>query len=282
VRNEIVNAGSNLESMVCPVCGASKWRRRFHRQGWDFVRCRCGLTRLDPIPTPAELDAHYASRAVSGNYEAARSSERDATLRQIVELIGPGPGRLFDVGTFDGRLLDFAEAAGWEAWGMDIQGGAIERARERHPGRVVTGSVEEAGELGAFDVISAIGVIEHLRDPDKLLVLAANALPSGGRLILQTPDASSGPARVLRRWWWPIAAPEHVFYFTRRSLRKLCARHHFEVRSIERHWKRLRVGYVYEQLSSFGPEWRWLLRWVPKRWFLPFYGGEMIVLATRD
>jgi SAM-dependent methyltransferase len=267
----------------CPACGRQQWRPRFRRQNWDFVRCRCGVTRLEPIPTVEELDAHYSARAVSGNYEATRSPERDGTLKQIVDLIGPGPGRLFDVGTFDGRLLDFAEDAGWEAWGMDLQGDAIERAKERHPGRVVVGTVETAPSPGAFDVVSAIGVIEHLRAPDQLLTFAATALApgGGGRLILQTPDASSAPARLLGRWWWPVAAPEHIFYFTRRSLRRLCARHGFEVQSIERHWKHLRGGYVYDQLKNFGPEWRWLLWWIPKRLSLPFYGGEMLVIATR-
>jgi SAM-dependent methyltransferase len=240
------------------------------------------VTRLEPLPSVAELDAHYASRAESGNYEAARSPERDGTLQQIVKIVGPGPGRIFDVGTFDGRFLDFAEEAGWEAWGMDIQGEALERARERHPGRVLIGSVEEQPTLGGqFDVITAIGVIEHLREPERLLSLASDALAPGSRLVIQTPNASSAPARILRRWWWPIAAPEHVFYFTRRSLRKMCARHGFKVDKIDRHWKRLRVGYVYDQLENFGPEWRWLLRWVPKRWSLPFYGGEMIAVATK-
>src|SRR5215471_16097211 len=107
--------------MICPSCHSEDWKFVFHRQDWDFVRCTsCRLVRLQPLPNDEQLTAHYAARFESGNYEPAKAAERVPTLRGIFdELSSRAPGRIFDVGCFDGGLLDIAAAAGWETWGID-------------------------------------------------------------------------------------------------------------------------------------------------------------------
>jgi SAM-dependent methyltransferase len=278
------------EIMICPACHGDRWVPLFHRQGWDFVRCAaCRLARLDPIPTDEQLAAHYGARFESGNYEPAKANERLPTLQGVFALFKSiGPGRLFDVGCFDGGLLDIAADAHWETWGIDYQGPAVEIARVKHPDRISVGSLETFEPPRAdFDVVTGIGVIEHLREPASLARFAADALRPGGVLVVQTPDRGSLPSALLGRYWPPIAAPEHVWYFNRATLIRLLRAAGFENFHVHSHWKRLRVGYAYEQLGVFGPELQRLARPVRKLprvldMQFPMYGGEMLLMATRS
>jgi len=276
--------------VTCVTCHNEGWRYLYHRQGWDLVRCTtCGLVRLDPIPTDDQLAAHYGARFESGNYEPSKAVERLPTLRGVFdEVAGRTPGRIFDVGCFDGGLLDIAADAGWETWGLDYQGPAVEIARAKHPGRIAVGPLESyVPPRQDFDVVTGVGVIEHLRQPESFSQFAAKALKPGGLLIVQTPDRGSLPAAVLGRYWPPIAPPEHIWYFNRANLRRLLGEAGLTTIHVRSHWKPLRIGYVYDQLGVFGPEIQRLARPVQRmprllERQLPMYGGEMLLSAVRS
>ncbi len=278
-----------LPARVCPVCRGAQWNRIYHRQGWEFVRClTCKLVGIEPIPTDEQLEAHYASRFESGNYEPAIAAERLPTLKGIFDRVqGVGPGLIFDIGCFDGGLLDIAVEAGWETWGLEYQGPAAEIARRKHSDRIMIGALEDCeAPRGDFDLVTAVGVIEHLRRPDMLATFAAKCLRKGGILVVQTPNIGSLPARLLGRYWPPIAPPEHIWYFNQSNLSRLLFDAGFRGARIQQHWKPLRLGYAYDQLRHFGPEIQRLvspLRFVPtlmKRQ-VKLYGGEMLLIAHR-
>jgi SAM-dependent methyltransferase len=282
-------------SLTCPVCDSRTWQESYARLAWRFVRCTgCGLVRLDPLPTEAELVAHYARRAAAGgNYDLARAANRDANLGTAVDLlakVAPRTGVVLDVGCFDGKLLELAAARGWEVFGIEPQEEAAAAAERRHPGRITHATLEEAaaGSLGEFDAITAISVLEHLRDPQALFELVRSSLRPGGVLVIQTPDRRSLPARLLGRYWPPISPPEHTFHFDRSTLRRMCRRYGLVEVELRRDVKRLRVQYVYDQFQFFGPEFHRVLapamRVLPQRLkdaTLPFYAGEIFLAACR-
>jgi len=93
---------------------------------------------------------------------------------------------------------------------------------------------------------------------------------------------------VLRKFWPPYAPVEHIHLFTRRGIRLLLEANGFRILDTRSHWKKLPVSYVYNMLQNFGPEFHRLLkplysvlpRFV-RNAVLPFYIGEMIVVAAR-
>jgi hypothetical protein len=172
--------------------------------------------------------------------------------------------------------------------GLELQEQAVETARSRHPGRIFRGIVEgfDWTPHQDFDLVTAIGLVEHLRDPASLFELAATLLRRDGLLGIQTPNRESLPSRLLGRYWPPIAPPEHTFYFSGSTLGRMCARHGFRRLTARPHVKRIRIGYAYDQFQYFGPEFHTCLGPLVRRlppWALdarlPLYGGEMLFAA---
>lgn len=275
---------------ICLICGSTDWQVRFVKQGFDFVECReCRLLKLSPLPSPEQLSTHYSRRATSGNYEPQKVAERLPTSINIFDLIEKHaalPGRIFDVGCFDGQLLDIAKKRGWETWGLELQGPAAEHAAESH--HVSTCAVEDykIEAPNSFDVVSAVGLIEHVRDPLAFMALVKRLVLPGGLLVVQTPNWGSVPARLMQRYWMPIAAPEHIHYFSDRNLRRLCSQFGFTTLECYAHWKKLRLGYVFDQLAYFGEELskpiqaiRPFIPDIIERSWWSVYGGEMLFVA---
>jgi hypothetical protein len=106
-------------------------------------------------------------------------------------------------------------------------------------------------DLGLFDCISMIGVLEHLWDVDEALSIVTDLLTPNGVLYVDLPDAS--------RYLDPYIAPfqdfgiEHVNHFSPQSLRTLARRHGFEASGLVQWEPELVPGQL---CSSMAMAWR--------------------------
>jgi len=246
---------------------------------------------LEPLPSRAELDAHYAWTYGEGPYTVFAAAEevrglvardRLATLRP---LLGAGP--CLDIGASTGSFVAAARGGGVETEGIELSPEAA--AAAQHAGLPVRAAhLEDFEPALPYHAITAFDVIEHLLDPTVLLLRAHAWLAPGGLLALTLPDVGSAAARLLRRWWYFYAPRDHFHYFERRTIGKLLAAHGFRVERIARATKPLTLGYVAREIEVFYPALgraaRLLdrlpasLRGRPIR--LPL--GEMLVVARRD
>jgi len=282
----------------CVVCNANSWRGVFTRLGYNFIKCtNCRLIRMESIPSLEDISRHYNKKFVNGNYELARRYDSDYKMiySQFLDFILPYTrclqGRnLLDIGCYTGQFLDVALQSGFVTYGVEYQNEAAQIANKQHGGRVYSGSIEGYTRPSNiyFDIVTASGVIEHVCMPDRLIEIASNLLKQGGLFVIQTPNTDSIPARLLGKYWPPFAPIEHIFYFSSRNIRTLLERYGFRVIKVKSHWKRLPVGYVYNNLQSFGPEcYKIMSNIMPLlpssvlSWRLPFYGGEMILIVEK-
>jgi SAM-dependent methyltransferase len=130
--------------------------------------------------------------------------------------------RVLDLGSGAGDFTAEIASAGFEVVGVDVAEAAISRARSRHPEldfRVAPIDGPLPLEDGAFDLVWASEVIEHVTDTARWLSEVRRVLRPGGRLLLTTP--SHGRARValggVERFSEPLG--DHLHLYTRRSLR---------------------------------------------------------------
>jgi len=145
-----------------------------------------------------------------------------------------GGRRLFELGCGAGAQLKVLAELGWEVSGVELGGAAARFARERLSLDVRQGSLESAGlPSGAFDVVIASHVLEHLPDPAAAAAELARILKPGGRLYAAVPNGGALEAAVFgSRWAWE--APHHLHHFTPESLGRMLDRAGLRVES-ERH-----------------------------------------------
>jgi SAM-dependent methyltransferase len=220
-----------------------------------------GYRRLDPLPSPSDVDRFYESRyrdlldaggrapdlarLLGGGLEAERERAwLSATLYTDVldALEGVAAAgatrRVLDVGCGTGDLLRFVSQAGWEAIGTEP---ASELAAAGRSAGLLIENTTAADYLTAwrtsgaapFAGITLLNVLEHVPDPLGTLTGLIDALVPDGRLIVRVPNDFSAlqeTARSLldRDPWW-IAIPDHLNYFDHRSIAQLIERLGLEV-----------------------------------------------------
>jgi 2-polyprenyl-3-methyl-5-hydroxy-6-metoxy-1,4-benzoquinol methylase len=295
------------EKISCPICSHKECHYKFDIDEYKLYKCnKCKVGFLFPFPTEEQLKVHYANCAATGNYRPTFNEGRINAYKQIHKIIekkynfGISSGRLvpnnirrhLDIGCFTGLLLDQSKLSGWETWGVELQYDAAQIAMNKHgEDKVFCGPIEDVafGKNVQFDVITAIGVLEHLRFPLKFLDAAYDRLVPGGIFLLEIPDAGCLMSKLMGRYWFSYAAPEHTFYFNRKNIQALLTeRGFFDIQiSYEIRW--LKVGYVLYQLQFFGKaiyqKIGRILSKIPDNiqdLTLPFYGGEIFVTAIKN
>lgn len=233
--------------MNCPTCGSERAARQLEKNGFSIHVCaECGHGRMWPIPSEPELKALYSrndnpnlENGLAIELEALLHDDRDTFLRYFADRIGAlerfvpnfRAQRILDFGCASGLFVQALRYAGADrAEGVDIIADLI--ARGRADGLPLTfdasGSFVKS-QQGAFGVICANNVVEHLPDPARVLAELRAALAPGGHLYVGVPNFASLQIKLAQERSPIIDPPHHVHYFTPDSLQKLVERLGFEV-----------------------------------------------------
>ena len=194
------------------------------------MQCRaCGLGRAETTsfdPSTYYTGDYFAGRHVDGyadylGTEHVLRREFARTVEFIREFCRRG--RLLDVGCAYGFFLQEAKPF-FDVYGIELAEEAAAHAR-RSGLDVVTGMAEEPvlRRLGAMDVIVLLDVIEHLPNPRDTLALCVRHLNPGGILLITTGDFGSPSARLAGARWRLMTPPQHLWFFSRESFRRMAA-----------------------------------------------------------
>jgi SAM-dependent methyltransferase len=241
----------------CAVCGAESPRLKHRRRDVEIFECgACGLAFWNPSPSHRAEEvydaAYFADASAGRGYDDYGDLEPVLRLnfsRRLARISRPRPGaRLLDVGAAFGFALLEARDAGWEATGLEISRAAAARAGHAAPGRVVVADAQRAPFASeSFDAVTLWDVLEHLSDPHAAVAEIARLLRPGGVLVLTTGDVGSLVARLSGVRWHLYTIPEHLFFYSRRSLRLLLEAHGFRVETERADSSVYTLGYVVER-----------------------------------
>lgn len=186
-------------------------------------RCaRCRTVFAEVVSLPEVIDRYEAY------YNEVNLGAPELVKRSLARIVAGfeqyrRTGRLLDVGFGSGISLEIACAAGWAVSGIEVSAPAIEQARSKGFD-VVHARLEDAGlPSGAYDVVMAAEVIEHVEDPLSLLREMTRLVRPGGLVWLTTPNGNGISMRLLRLDWSVVSPPEHLQLFTRVGVEALLA-----------------------------------------------------------
>lgn len=185
-----------------PLFTAADWRDPSNREAALGVL-------LDPVRLPFFLDAIHSR-------------------------FGGRRARILDVGAGGGLVAEPLAAAGHDVVAVDSEVNGLVGCRSRRPGASMSFAVADAHQLpfaaGAFDVVVASEVLEHVDRPDAVIHEAARVLAHGGLFLFSGPN---------RTWWsWftliflaqtfpptrvlPPTVHEHRRFLTPGDMRRMC------------------------------------------------------------
>ncbi len=159
----------------------------------------------------------------------------DASHRVVLDVLGElelPPGRVLDLGCAGGLFAARLRACGHVVVGVDVMPPA---GSEEHLDRLVVADLDaglpvEVVERGPFDLVLALDVLEHLREPARLLRELHEVCCADSILVASVPNIGHWYPRVrigLGRFDYDrrgILDATHLRFFTWRSFVRMAAR----------------------------------------------------------
>lgn len=214
----------------CTACGQPG--RSVVWNDLEILRCsECGLAWRAAFDIEADyyVGLHAGEEGVGEGKATARLRNARDRLGMIKAFL-PQEG-VCDIGCGDGSFLEALKEQGYrKLWGIEPSDFARSIAREKgfdvtHEDVFGLLRLQQGRTLHALTLFH---VIEHIANPRALLELFKNALPRGGILVIETPDADAAVQKVTNHRN-ALVYREHLFYWTKDSLSRILQQNGFRV-----------------------------------------------------
>jgi 2-polyprenyl-3-methyl-5-hydroxy-6-metoxy-1,4-benzoquinol methylase len=213
------------EKIKCSLCDSLDVKFYCSKHGYKLYKClNSRLLFVSPTPSSENIyDRSYFSGAEGGFGYVDYDTDKEPmtpVFEKYIDLIlkyGISKGKLLDVGAATGFFMNLASKK-FEVYGVEVSDFAAQKGRNNGL-NILTGSLETSNYLdNSFDVITMFDVLEHLPNPKTALLEANRILRKGGLLIINTPDSESLWANIMGSRWHLIVPPEHINYFSPKTL----------------------------------------------------------------
>jgi SAM-dependent methyltransferase len=234
--------------MTCPICGSSarasgSLSTRFSGRSFSFARCDdCGYGWvIDPREDYGAIydEAYYVGHGADPgvNYQGQFLAPSDSLTSRIKDVEYEALLRTMTTvqearqrGAMSGmKILDFGGGVGGFVRYLNERGLDAELLEEGYGldfaashGIKVQRSLEGVAEL--YDVVVAVEVLEHIKDPHAALDTIHRVLKPGGLLLFTTGNLARHRGEIAT--WFYARHPEvHISFFTPNAFRRLADRH---------------------------------------------------------
>jgi len=208
------------QHQTCLICESDKLSELPDFKSSFLCKCgSCGFVFAKKIPTEQELEEHYEGYG-RNDYLSPITIKRYNELLDSFEKYRK-TNRLIDVGCGIGYFLEEAIKRGWEVYGTEYTDEAVKICQ----GKGITmlkGKLDPSKLVDMeFDVITSFEVIEHINNPNEELSNFNKILRKGGMVYITTPNFNSLLRYRLKSAYNVITYPEHLSYYTPKTLSKV-------------------------------------------------------------
>lgn len=230
---------NNEKFGYCHACGNDR-KFVFKKLGSDnelysILEClNCGLWQVSPQPSEQHLHELYAGEYFKKRTDRGYndySSEKVAhsvqsTLEKNLtdlnffewEKTLEKTRRILDVGCASGHVVEWFHERGWYAEGIDIASEMIAIGVSKSLNLIEGDFLAHPFKNHQYDLITLWASIEHLKKPGDFFKRFYKLLKPGGKVYLSTCHLGLF-ARFHGENWRFMNVPEHLYFFTRDSLR---------------------------------------------------------------
>jgi 2-polyprenyl-3-methyl-5-hydroxy-6-metoxy-1,4-benzoquinol methylase len=204
----------------CLICSSVRLNTLEDYKEAHLCKCKsCGFVFSQQIPTEQELINHYEGYG-RNDYLSPLTIKRYNELLDEFEKYRK-TGKIIDVGCGIGYFLDEAKKRGWEVYGTEFTDEAVDICSAKginlHQGKLDSSNYDS----GMFDIITSFEVLEHINNPIEELNNFNHIIRKGGLVYLTTPNFNSLLRYRLKSAYNVICYPEHLSYYTPRTLKKV-------------------------------------------------------------
>ncbi|REJ82296.1 MAG: class I SAM-dependent methyltransferase [Bacteroidetes bacterium] len=205
---------------TCLVCNSDNLSAL---KGYEFhglAYCSsCGMVFHRHVVPEEILQKHYTAYPES-------DLPSDVTVKRYNEILDRlehqrKNNTILDVGCGEGYFLEEALKRGWDAYGTEYAERYVKNCSDKgikmRSGKL---QVQDFKDL-KFDVICSFEVIEHIQNPQEEIRIFNKLLRDGGIVYLTTPNFNSISRNLLGEKWNIISVPDHLAYYTPKTLTRL-------------------------------------------------------------
>ena len=233
-------------------------------RSFPISRCSfCGLGRT-VLDKDFDLEKYYSESYFNGKVddgyadyigseEILRHEFRRTLIHQLAH--SRSQGTLLEFGCAYGFFLMEAAPFFERVEGIELCEDAVRFCRSRGL-NVARGVVETASLKGPYDAAVGLDVIEHIPNPHEAVKLIADRLNRGGTILLTTGDWRSLLARAMGPRWRLMTPPQHLSFFTPRSMTLILEAAGLRVVELSHPWKRVPLSlftYQLQRLAGLKP-----------------------------
>ena len=235
---------------ICRVCRSSNLHVLFTINNGRFLRCRgCTHVFLDSTHDDDSMRKLYERYGYEKGKTYFRGINADVLNTIDTYLLscreycrtGSSPPRLLDVGCGTGALLSRAQKLGFATEGIELceplaRKAAVNAGCPVHNTLLSRVSLPEK----SFDIITMYDLLEHLPHPAGDMHLISTLLKKGGILFILSPNDNAllrklsrlfyrASLHLLSRPMELLYYPDHLSYFTPKSMTAFLKRFDFEI-----------------------------------------------------
>lgn len=209
--------------------------------------CGCYVNRTPPLPE--ELARLYSFnfywhtlQRFRGHPEIEertsydRSDGRIEYWLSVLDTCAPPGKRVLEIGCAHGVLLTELSKRGFQCTGVEVDDATAKWTTEK-TGLPIKAGLFPGVSVPECDLFLSFDVLEHSNSPESFLKEAARLLPQGGIAVIQTPiDLETLTPPFGQMFEKSFDDAQHLFVFTRHSIRLLAERAGLKLRS-EHQWR---------------------------------------------
>lgn len=216
----------------CLICQSKNLVSLSGYEAAYLVKCdQCSFVFAKQIPTAQELNDHYSKTYTREDFLSPITVKR---YHELLDKFEPfrKTNKLLDVGCGVGYFLEVARERGWEVYGTEFTDESM-RINSDKGFKMNQGPLKASNyDAQSFDVVTSFEVIEHINNPDEEMNQVKTILRSGGLFYCTTPNFNSVSRHQLKGQWNVIVYPEHLSYYTPKSMNYLMKQHGFNKKEV--------------------------------------------------